>query len=234
MNMSVHTKFLVLCIVLVLVITSGISVTYYVRTKQDKQRESLQRIQIAFDIILNDFAKRINTYTASMNKFLQENVTLMWATYSYGLDQSEHGTLMFLFDHFADVSAELKQFGRVALADRVMLYGANKRLLVVYQRLGDQETRGGYWVSEEEGSQYLPMDEPSIQGEITFRRNNLAIDAKNKPLPKTPLPPGVKADYEGEVPDTISINLFREGQQLGIRIVAPIYRRNDKIGILVG
>jgi PAS domain S-box-containing protein len=234
MNVSIRTKFLVLCIVLVLVITTGISTTYYILTRQDKQRESRQRIQIAFDIILNDFAKRVNTYTASVNKFLKENVTLLWATYTYSLDHSEKGTLMFLFDHFADVSAELKQFGRVALADRVMLYGANKRLLVVYQRLGDQETKGGYLVLKEEGSRYLPMDDPSIQAEITFRINNLAINAKNKPFPEIPLPPGVKANYDGEIPDTIAINLFREGQQLGIRIVAPIYRREDKMGMLVG
>ena len=234
MNMSIRTKLLVVCIVLVLVITTGISATYYVLTRQDKQRESRQRIQIAFDIILNDFAKRVNTYTASVNKFLQENVTLLWATYTYSLDDSEKGTIMFLFDHFTDVSTELKQFGRVALADRVMLYGANKRLLVVYQRLGDQETKGGYLVSEKEGNRYLPMDDPSIQAEITFRRNNLVISASNKPLPEIPLPPGVKANYDSEIPDTIAINLFREGQQLGIRIVAPIYRRETKMGMLVG
>ena len=234
MNISIRTKLLILCIVLVLMITAGISATYYVLTKQDKQRESRQRIRIAFDIILNDFTKRINTYTASVHRFLNENITLLWATYTYGLDDSEEGTILFLFDHFNEVSEELKQFGRVALADRVMLYGANKRLLAVYQRLGDQETKGGYLVSDEEGSRYLPLDDLSIQAEITFRRNNLAINAINKPFPETPLPSGVRANYEGEIPDDITTNLFREGQQLGIRIVAPIYRREDKMGILVG
>ena len=234
MPLSIHTKLLILCTLLVLTLTTGISATYYVLTKQDKQRESQQRIRIAFDIILNDFAKRIHTYTASVNKFLQENVTLLWGTYTYSLDDSEEGTLMFLFDHFAEVATELKQFGRVALADRVLLYGANKRLLVVYRRLGAQETRGGYWVSETEGSRYLPLDDPSIQAEITFRRNNLRINAKNKPFPETPLPPGVKPNYDGAIPDAIAINLFREGQQLGIRIVAPIYRRDAKMGVLVG
>ena len=66
MNMSVRTKFLILCIVLVLLITIGISATYYVLTRQDKQRESQQRIRIAFDIILNDFNKRVTTYTTSV------------------------------------------------------------------------------------------------------------------------------------------------------------------------
>ena len=234
MKMSVRTKFLILCIVLVMMITVGISATYYVLTRQDKQRESRQRIQIAFDIILNDLTKRITTYTASVHRFLNENIALLWATYTYSLDDSEHGTIRFLFDNFHDVSAELQQFGRVALADRVMLYGANKRLLVVYQRIGEQETQGGYLVSEKEGSLYLPMDDPSIQAEITFRRNNLSINSINKPFPEIPLPKGVKANYDAGIPASTTITLFREGQQLGIRIIAPIFRREHIMGFLVG
>ncbi|MCP4396556.1 MAG: hypothetical protein GY801_04515 [bacterium] len=204
------------------------------RPKQDKHRESRRRIEIAFDIILNDFTKRVNTYTASVNKFLEENISLLWATYSYSLDDSEAGTIRFLSEEFHGAFEELKQFGRVALADRVMLYGANKRLLAVYLRLGEEETQGGYLVTAEEGSRYLPMNDPSIQAEITFRRNNLAIEAKNRLFPKIPLPPGVNENYEHEVPDDIEVSLFQDGQQLGIRIVAPIYRREKKMGILMG
>lgn len=234
MRVSIRTKLLVICIALVLLTTTGISITYYVLTRQDKQRASRQQIQIAFNIILNDIAKRINTYTVSVRQFLQENVTLLWATYTYSLDDSEEGTIKFLFDHFADVSAELKQFGRVALADRVMLYGANKRLLVVYQRLNGYETRGGCLVSAAQGHQYLPMDNLSVQAEITFRRNNLAIHAQNTELPDTPFPQGVSAVYAGDVPNVISVGLFRLRQQLGIRVVAPLYRRDQVLGILVG
>ncbi len=234
MRVSIRTKLLVICIALVLLTTTGISITYYVLTRQDKQRASRQQIQIAFNILLNDFAKRINTYAVSVRQFLQENVTLLWATYTYSLDDSEDGTIRFLCDHFPDVSAELKQFGRVALADRVMLYGANKRLLVVYQRLNGRETRGGYLVSAEEGNKYLPMDNLSVQAEITFRRNNLAIHVTNTELPETPFPQGVSAMYAGDVPDVVSVGLFRLHQQLGIRVVAPIYRRDQVMGILIG
>ena len=128
MRLSIRAKFLIVCLLLVFSAIVGISATYYTLTRRDKQRESRQRIQIGFDIILNDFSKRVNAYTESARKFLAENVTLLWATYTYSRDSSEAGTIQFLFDNFADVSQELKQFGRVSLADRVMLYGANKRL----------------------------------------------------------------------------------------------------------
>ena len=234
MRESIRTKFLVLCVFLILVTVAGISSAYYMITKQDKHRESRQRIGIAFDIILTDFTKRVNTYTASVKQFLEENISLLWATYSYSLDDSEAGTIRFLSENFPEAFEELRQFGRVALADRVMLYGANKRLLAVYQRLGKQETRGGYLITEEEGSRYLPMDDPSVQAEITFRRNNLQLNYKNRLFPEYPLPPGVKAQYDEKIPDDIDVLMFQDGQQLGIRIVAPIYRREEKMGILVG
>jgi len=234
MKMSIRTKFLIVCLSLVLVTIAGISLTYYTLTKQDKQRESRQRIQIGFDIILNDYTRRITTYTQSVKKFLAENVALLWATYTYSRDQSEEGTIRFLFDNFADASEELRQFGRVASADRVMLYGSNRRLLVVYQRVGEQEFKGGYFVSEEEGEQYLPMNDPTILAEITFRYNNRSLRFKNKPFPHATLPHGVAAVYDREIPDDISIHVFKEGAQLGIRIVAPIYRRAVKMGVLVG
>ncbi len=234
MKMSIRTKFLIVCLFLVLVTIAGISLTYYTLTKQDKQRESRQRIQIGFDIILNDYTRRITIYTQSVKRFLAENVALLWATYTYSRDQSEEGTIRFLFDNFADASEELRQFGRVASADRVMLYGANRRLLVVYRRVGEQELKGGYFVSAEEGAQYLPMNDPMTLAEITFRRINSALHFKNKPFPDVPLPPGVAAIYDQDIPDDISIYIFKEGTQLGIRIVAPIYRRDVKMGVLVG
>ena len=49
MHVSIQAKLLVMSILLVLLITAGISTTYYILTKQDKQRESRQRIQVAFD-----------------------------------------------------------------------------------------------------------------------------------------------------------------------------------------
>ncbi len=93
----------------------------------------------------------------------------------------------------------------------------NKRLLVVYQRLDGRETRGGYLVFSREGNKYLPMDNLSVQAEITFRRNNLAIHVTNTELPETPFPQGVSAMYAGDVPDVVSVGLFRLHQRLGIR-----------------
>ena len=51
-KLSIQTKLLALCILLVFLTTVSISAAYYTLTRQDKHRESRQRIRIAFDIIL--------------------------------------------------------------------------------------------------------------------------------------------------------------------------------------
>ena len=83
MKISIRTKLLGMCILLVLLTTVGISVTYYVLTKQDKHRESRQRIQIGFDIILKDFTDRTDRYIRRLENFLQENINAGWTAHSY-------------------------------------------------------------------------------------------------------------------------------------------------------
>jgi|PlaIllAssembly_1097288.scaffolds.fasta_scaffold2739056_1 hypothetical protein len=76
MKMSIQTKLLLMTIFLVAVTTVGISLAYYVLTRQDKQRESRQRIQIAFKIILDDVNNRREQSIRSFEKFLKEEQTL--------------------------------------------------------------------------------------------------------------------------------------------------------------
>ena len=234
MYLSIRSKLLVLCIGLILVTTTAMSFAYYGLIKQDKQRESQQRLGIAFNIMLSDLDERRNRYTERMDDFLKENIPLLFALYAYSGDVSEEGTITFLFDHFPLIAEDFKRFGRIVAIDRLMLYGVNKRLLVSYLRMPEQEILGSYFISDTEGSTYLSMDDLSIQSEVTFRKNNLAIGAKARSFPQTTFPPGIKAEYTDNIPAAIEVRLFQEEGHLGLRIVAPIYRRDEPIGVLVG
>ena len=234
MKVTLQTKLLLLCMSLILFTTTGVSLTYYRLTRQDKQQESQQRMQIAFDIVLRDLQKRIDTYQAKFQEFIEGNVTLLQAAYTYSRDHSETGTITFLFDHFEAVSEQLKFFGRVVLTDHLLLYGANKRLLIAYQRENGKETLGSYFIGETDGIIYLDMDDMLTRSEITFRKNNLSINAKDKPFPILPLPEGIQAEYNGDVPEKLTTEVFPEGSRIGVRITAPLYRRDQVIAIIVG
>ena len=228
MKASIQTKLLLMCVLLVLLTTVGISATYYMLTKQDKQRESRQRIQIAFDIVFDDFERQANAYTKRFNDFLQESATLNMALYSYNRDQERVSSTSYIVTYLAATAAEITKFGNIISASRMDLYGVDKRLLAVAQQHEGLQVVGVYAIASNGNPTFLPIaDVEATQplGELLFG---------NKQILENPLPPYIMASYPDDIPDAIQISPFRQGQKLGIRITAPVYRKEDKIGVLVG
>ncbi len=224
MKVSLQTKFLIVCILLVLLTTASISGTYYVLTKQDKHRESRQRIQIAFDIILDDFVDRLTSYRSWIDEFLAKDDALRTTTSLYHQDESRIGSISFISTNLTKVGDELKRIGHIISAERLTLYAADKRLLTVFQQDGEQETVGIYVTLQAEQNIYIPVDDPSQLTPMLLGR--LAI-------PETPLPAGVSIFYEEDIPEAISTKLFTEGKNLGIEITAPIYDSDILTGVLI-
>jgi methyl-accepting chemotaxis protein len=225
MKTSIQTKLLEMSILLVLVTTMGISVTYYALTTQDKHRESRQRIKIAFGIILDDSTNRLTSYTKRLDEFLQRDSSLSWITQWYQEDKSQLGSIQFITSYVIRAAEELKKFGYLAAMDRVTLYSADKRLLLVYERHGETDTVGEYVISKTGKDTYLSLDD--------FAQLSAAL-LETQAIPDAPLPADIMASYAGEIPDTIMTGPFSEGQQLGLRVIAPVYRDKLKTGVLVG
>ncbi len=225
MKASIRTKLLAMCILLVFLTTASISATYYMLTKQDTQRESRERIRIALDIILDDYTDRLHTSTGRLDEFLQGDASISLIPHMYNQDESQIASAQYIASFLIRLAQKLKEFGQTVSADRVAVYGANKRLLAIYRRDGDQETVGGYVVSQTGNDTYLVLDDP-------FRVSTLlAFD--RQPIPDAPLPSGIPASYEGEIPENISADLFSDGQKLGFRISAPLYQDKSKTGVFV-
>jgi len=195
-------------------------------TKQDKHRESRQRIQIAFDIVLDDFSERQNRYTNRFNEFLKADSTLGGAAFIYSQNEKQISSTQFMNAYLVKVADKLKQFGRLISAHKLVLYTTDKRLLVVYQRHDEQETVGGYVVSGTGNDTFLSLDDPTSPEMYSIWRGKTSV-------PDIPLPPGIDAHYEEEIPDTISTELFSEGQRVGIRITAPVDYTQKKAGVLI-
>jgi methyl-accepting chemotaxis protein len=224
MKSTIRTKLVGLCVVLILLTTVGISAAYYGLTRRDKHRESQQRIQIGFDIIFYEVANRVDTYTAKMAAFLQENVNLGWVASSYAQDPEQISSPSFLASYLKYLVDEINTFKAVISADRLAVYGTDKRLLVVYQRDDAQETSGMYTVSQTGSDTYLPVDDSEQLNQILF---------EDAPIPDAPLPSGVAPHYTKDIPNTISTTFFTEGRELGIRIIAPVQYNEEKVGTLV-
>jgi PAS domain S-box-containing protein len=226
MNGSIRTKLLALCIGLVLLTTTGIAVTYYRLTRQEKHRESQQRIQDAFDLLLDDLARQHAATIRRVTEFVQRENLIFWTPHLYNQDKSQILSVRFITSFLTSAATKLKEFGPQIAADQVRLYGANKRLLLVYRRKAGRAAVGGYVVTEKGNDAYLALDDPSQVS------SSLVLD--QHPVPEAPLPEGIAAYYPGDIPQTIRVETISAGRRLGYRVVAPITGHDvSTAGVLV-
>ncbi|MCP4396919.1 MAG: methyl-accepting chemotaxis protein [bacterium] len=225
MRVSLQVRLLLMCVVLVVLASGGLSVTYYTLTKQEKHRESQERIQIAFDIVLADFAERTTSYSSKLDDFLQGDSAFAVTASSYMNKKARINSGSFISNYLIPVADKLKNFGETVSIAQLALYAIDTRLLAVYQRHEEQEESLGVFVVSEAGNDsYLTVGDPS-------QRMLMAMGQKG--IADTPLLPGVSAYFEGDIPDTLAVYPFSKGQSFGIRIAAPIYYEEEKTGLLV-
>lgn len=147
MKTSISTKFLLMSILIVLITTIGISTAYYLLSRENQQRDSQDRIRIAFEVILDDIERRLSTYSARVDEFLQGDVNLRMAVRSYNRNTSWIGEKNYISRYLKKGVDDLRRFGRAVSANQLLLYAQDKRLLAVYQREGNQEIIGGHVVT---------------------------------------------------------------------------------------
>ena len=221
MKTSLKTKFLLFSLLLVLLTTVGLSIVYYLLSRQENQRESRQRIQSAFNIIIDDFFNRRDAYTKRLEEFLNENVPLSRAVHFYNRDATQLQSPDFIIIHFSRVADDLKKFGRTMSINRLTLYGLDKRLLMLYQQRDNQEDIGIYRSSKTGEDSYFPLTE---RAQILF---------SSQDIPNTPLPHGISERFTGDIPVKVRADFVSEGQALILKITAPVFRNDEIVGVLV-
>lgn len=225
MTISIKTKFLLMSTVLVALTIASLSGTYYFMIWQMIQRKSQQRIRIAFDILLTDFADHLKTITQRLEEFLVEDTILRTTTATVKTDPTRLTSRIFLANYVKNALLNIAGVGHNLNLDRLALYGADGRLLAIYQKQADVVLTGVYMLSETDQGTFLTQDD--IQ-EFS------SLFMTEKPLPDRPLPQGISAAYAGAFPTVMTISMFREGSRLGFRMIAPILDADQQSGILVG
>jgi K+-sensing histidine kinase KdpD len=220
---SIQSKILLMSVVLVLITISGISLTYYLLIRQDKRREFQQRIQIAFDIVWDDYEARSTAMTNTVQEFAAED-TLAMTTARYIEEEERLQSISFITNNLVEAAEELKRFGRINSVQRIMLYGANRRLLTAYRRQDDQESTGIYIKKSEGDDVYLPIN---ALGQIT------SMLSGRTEIPEDPLLENMTLTYTDDFPETVKTSLSTQDANIGIRVVAPISFQEQVTGLLM-
>ena len=222
MKVTLQMKFFLLFVLVVLFMTFGISATYYVLTKRDKQHESRQRIQIAFDILLDDYTERIDRFVKQIDEFLGMNRRIGNLAYMYAQDgggASKRAIGVYLFN----IVNELQEFAHIASPNRLLLYDAEKRLIVLYRHDEQGETVGGYVTADTGKQTYLPLENPEIRGKLLLEMV----------IPEANAPEDVPQQFDRELPNAIETEIIIDNSRFGIRVISPVIAFDRTIGVLV-
>ena len=223
MKISLQRKFFLLFVLVGLMMTIGISFAYYTLTKRDKQRESRERLQIAFDILLDSHRDRAERSIRQMQDFLRTNGKIGNQIYLYkqeGGEDSKRAIGIYL----VNIVNELQQFAQIASPDRLILYDSNKRLLALYIRNeGEQDIIGGYVKTSDGTPTYLPLHDPEVRGRLLLDKD---IEEHN-------LPATIPTETSIELSEQIRTEMINEHGRVGIRIIAQVLVMNQYVGLLM-
>ncbi len=227
---SLRTRLLGVGLLLALLTSAGFSITYAVLAKQDKHREFVRQIQMALRFFGDEFATRSQESVRTLEEFASQEFTLSLLLKMYrqtpddfvnafakGRSKMENAS------YFGRTGAALQQLGHRMAAKRVLAYGADKRLLLVYLREGAKETVGAYVNSETNRETLLPLDDAS----------QLSMLVMNKQSPSDALlPEGIRAVYPQQIATTAATAFFYDGE-VGFHLSVPIMLDGALAGVLV-
>ena len=220
---SLQTRLLHINILLVGLMALGISIAYYELTSADKKQQSQERLHIAFKIMQDDFQHRLQRYPEQVAGFLQSDTLIKWLLSSYNTNPNQFFSFLTISRTLVSTTTQLKQFAPTIMVDRLLVYGGDMRLLVAYYRQDQQEHTGGFLRAADGQDTYVTLDN------LAQLMRDLA---KNATLPEAPLPAGMPGYYTQPVPAALTVKFFKEGRQLGLRVVAPIETSKQTAGVL--
>ncbi len=225
MKGSIQTKLLLICLALVVLATTSLSLAYYLLMRQNTRRISQERIAIAFEIILDDVENRSASYIRHVKEFIANESALGITASSYLKQPERLASNTFLSNYLTPTARKLSTFGHNYECDLAALYAgdAAQRLLAFYQHQDGEERTGAYVVSATGQDSFYQVQETSRMLRLVGEPD----------IQDTPLPSQMSSRYEGAFPEQTESHFFRRNRAVGIRIVAPVVSFEHPVGIFV-
>ncbi len=175
MKYSMRTKVFALCLFLVVVTVGSLSTTSYYTTKKLIHDSVEKRIQVAFDIILNDLFYQIENFPRQIDEFLKQDNSLKRALYVYGKTPEKIGSILYVTGHLIRATNELKKVGNVVSINRLGLYSKDGRLLVFHGNFEKGQHMGAHVKSFNGKDTFLPLNDRSAMAEMKKLRSSQTV-----------------------------------------------------------
>lgn len=222
---SLRLKFFGIFLLLVIMVTGGLSLTYYTLTKREKRLEFHQQINTAFDIILQELRRNITVSSKKLDVFSADTPILSLATSQYMQEPAQLGSVEFLTSYLKNTVEQVQLFGENSVFSRVSIYGADGRLLAFSQTDGVSPHHGGAFIKNSAGKDlFFPINQQTSFGWLL---------SNDRQALEQPLPEGIAPLLALPLPASPTMHVFYEVERFGVRMMVPVRHREQMTGMLV-
>lgn len=213
-----------------LIVSSGL---YYYLLIKDIRHFSHNQIQIAFDMLFDEINAKVKLFIERIDAFNENSLSVELYTINVTQPQLEAMTdkedWMYwrnIQEHISRVVRlpdSLSKFAPLIEATQIVVYNKDRKALAVYQAQQD-EPAAGIYLDQAPGGTFLTL---RVIDAFSARWQGL------QDIPKTPLPEGIAAIYQGDIPTATTATFSRLGKATTIKLIAPIFRKGNLQGINV-
>ena len=227
--MTLRQKILARMYLLMVLLVSAMSLTYFYLFTKDVQERSQQAIMTAFALVFDDVRMRTELISSKLDYFLQTglvNQTYMINLYQEQRDQSQPIDLWYvkkLMPYLSSITSNMHEFSALAEASQIVLYDQRGRLLALYRRDADARIIGAY-LAELKGGTFV---------ELRPKDHWPALLQTLDEIPAARLPEGVSLTFQDAIPEQRQVAFHTLQSRLAIEFRVPISYNKTVLGVCV-
>ena len=227
--MTLRQKILARMYLLMVLLVSAMSLTYFYLFTKDVQERSQQAITTAFALVFDDVRMRTELIASKLDYFVQTgllNQTYMINLYREQRDQSQPIDLWHvkkLMPYLSSIAFNMREFSEFAEASQIVLYDQRGRLLALYRRNADAPISGAY-LEELKGGTFV---------ELRPKDHWPALAQTLDEIPAARLPEGVSLTFQDAIPEQRQVMFHTLQSQLAIEFRVPFSYNDTVLGVCV-
>ena len=227
--MTLRQKILARMYLLMVLLVSAMSLTYFYLFTKDVQERSQQAITTAFALVFDDVRMRTELIASKLDYFVQTgllNQTYMINLYREQRDQSQPIDLWHvkkLMPYLSSIAFNMREFSEFAEASQIVLYDQRGRLLALYRRNADAPISGAY-LEELKGGTFV---------ELRPKDHWPALAQTLDEIPAARLPEGVSLTFQDAIPEQRQVMFHTLQSQLAIEFRVPFSYHDTVLGVCV-
>lgn len=228
--MTLRRKILLLISLLTILIILAMSGTYYYLFIRQIEDRSRSQVTLAFELVFDDLETRVRDLSVKIDRFIQSSLTR--PMYMSRLYQDQYRELegawtvrniRKIMPHLGTIANETSQFGDLVDAAEILIYDKEQNLLAVYRHQGE-ETVAGIYLPQIFAGELIPIQKDD-DWYVTLR--------KVEEIPRQAFPEGIPMTYQEDIPDATIGMLSTFHENVTMKFIAPIFRRNEFDGLCV-